>query len=163
MPKIVLHTSISAPIELVFDLSRSIDLHQKSMEHTNEKAIAGRITGLVEQEETVTWQARHFGITQQLTSRITAVQPHHFFADEMVSGAFKRFRHEHHFSTPENGVTLMKDIFDYDSPLGFLGKLADSLFLEKYMTTLLEHRNSILKKTAEDGSWKELLGMAVSY
>ena len=163
MPSILLHTEIDAPIELVFDLSRSIDLHQNSLEHTNEKAIAGRTSGLVEQGETVTWEAKHFGITQELTSKITDVQPHHFFADEMVKGAFKRFRHEHHFSVLENGKTMMKDIFDYDSPLGILGKLADSLFLEKYMTRLLEHRNLVLKQTAEDGSWKELVGMGIRY
>jgi len=162
MPKIVLETHVKAPIELVFDLARSIDLHQNSLKHTHEKAIAGRTTGLVEEGETVTWEATHFGIKQQLTSLITDVQPHHFFADEMVSGAFKRFRHEHHFSSPEHGVTLMKDVFDYDSPLGILGQLADFLFLKSYMTRLLEQRNEVLKQTAEDGSWKELPGMPSS-
>jgi ligand-binding SRPBCC domain-containing protein len=159
MPKIVLYTTIQAPMERVFDLSRSIDLHEQSMQHTNERAIAGRTEGLVKEGETVTWEAKHFGITQHLTSHITEVQPHHFFADEMVSGAFKRFRHEHHFSSPGAGSTVMKDIFDYDSPLGILGKLADSLFLERYMTRLLERRNTVLKQTAEDGTWKELPGM----
>jgi hypothetical protein len=53
----------------------------------------------------------------------------------------------------------MKDIFDYTSPLGILGKLADSLFLEKYMIQLLEQRNSTLKKVAENGKWKKLPGM----
>ncbi|PRP67130.1 SRPBCC family protein [Nonlabens agnitus] len=159
MPKIVLHTKVNAPLELVFDLARSIDLHQDSLQHTKEKAIAGRTTGLVEEGETVTWEAVHFGIKQQLTSLITDVRPHHFFADELVSGAFKHFRHEHHFSLQEDGSTLMKDIFDYDSPLGWLGHLADFLFLEKYMTRLLEQRNHFLKQTAEDGSWKELPGM----
>jgi ligand-binding SRPBCC domain-containing protein len=159
MPKIVLETHVKAPIERVFDLARSIDLHQKSMQHTSEKAVAGRTSGLVEEGETVTWEARHFGITQNLTSHITDVQPHHFFADEMVSGAFKRFRHEHHFSYQDDRTTIMKDIFDYDSPLGILGKLANFVFLERYMTRLLKHRNTILKHTAEDGSWKALPGM----
>ncbi|BAO55568.1 SRPBCC family protein [Nonlabens marinus] len=163
MPKIVLETHVEAPIELVFDLARSIDLHQNSLKHTYEKAIAGRITGLVEEGETVTWQATHFGIKQQLTSLITEVQPHHFFADEMVSGAFKRFRHEHHFISSSNGTMIMKDVFDYDSPLGIIGKIADSLFLKKYMSQLLEHRNAILKKTAEGEDWKSINGMCASY
>ena len=163
MPKIVLEVQVHAPLELVFDLARSIDLHQQSLQHTREKAIAGRTTGLVEEGESVTWEATHFGIQQQLTSLITDVEPHHFFADEMVSGAFKRFRHEHHFKVQKDGSTLMKDVFDYDSPLGILGKLADSLFLEKYMTRLLEHRNAILKKTAETDDWKSLNGMSESY
>jgi len=84
LPIIHLETIVKAPVERVFDLARSIDLHQNSLRHTHEKAIAGRTTGLVEQGETVTWEARHFGVMQQLTSLITDVQPHHFFADEMV-------------------------------------------------------------------------------
>ena len=48
MPLIHLTTFIAAPIERVFDLSRSIDLHKKSMAHTNEQAVAGTTTGLIE-------------------------------------------------------------------------------------------------------------------
>lgn len=159
MPDLHLETTINAPIEIVFDLARSIDLHILSLEHTSEKAIAGRMSGLVEKDETVTWRAKHLGITQELTSHITDVEPHHFFADEMKKGAFNSFRHEHHFKTLENGQTFMKDLFSYKSPLGILGKLADNLFLESYMTRLLEQRNLTLKHVAEDGRWKELPGM----
>ncbi len=163
MPSIYLSTSINAPVELVFDLARSIDLHAISLDHTNEKAVAGRTCGLVEKGETVTWEATHFGITQQLTSFITDVEPHHFFADEMDRGAFKSFRHEHRFEKLPDGSTLMTDVFEYKSPLWILGTLADLLFLKKYMTRLLEIRNLALKQTAENGKWKELEGMKKSY
>jgi ligand-binding SRPBCC domain-containing protein len=163
MPTIHLSTTINAPIELVFDLARSIDLHAISLDYTNEKAVAGRISGLVEEGETVTWEAKHFGITQQLTSKITDVRPHHFFADEMASGAFKSFKHEHRFEKSVDGLTLMTDVFEYESPLWILGKLADMLFLKRYMTRLLETRNLALKQTAENAKWKELEGMKTSY
>jgi len=39
MPKIELKTEIKAKKDIVFDLSRSIDLHKISTEHTNEDAI----------------------------------------------------------------------------------------------------------------------------
>jgi len=68
MPKIELKTEIKAEKEIVFDLSRSIDLHKISIEHTNEEAIAGRTSGLIGMNETVTWRAKHFGIYQKLTS-----------------------------------------------------------------------------------------------
>jgi len=161
MPDLQLETYINAPIEIVFDLARSIDLHQRSLAHTEEKAIAGRTSGLVEKGETVTWRARHFGIMQELTSRITAVEPHHFFADELEKGAFKSFRHEHYFEILADGTTFMRDVFSYSSPLGFLGTVADKLFLARYMTQLLEQRNKSLKEIAESGQWKELPGMAV--
>jgi len=50
----------------------------------------------------------------------------------------------------------MTDIFDYKSPLMFLGKIADYLFLKKYMTRLLEERNQIIKEFAESDKWKEV-------
>ncbi|MBL4755322.1 MAG: cell division protein, partial [Flavobacteriales bacterium] len=42
MPKINLTTKIKAPVERVFDLARSIDLHILSTTGTHEKAVAGK-------------------------------------------------------------------------------------------------------------------------
>ncbi|MEH6514179.1 hypothetical protein [Maribacter arcticus] len=47
MPRIELRTEINAPKEIVFDLSRSIDLHKISTEHTKEEAISGKTSGLI--------------------------------------------------------------------------------------------------------------------
>nr|WP_145164576.1 SRPBCC family protein [Paenibacillus terrae] len=148
MPIIQLILLINAPIEVCFDLSRSIDLHMESTSHTNEIAIKGRTSGLITAGETVTWEATHFGIRQQLTSIITEFDPPHKFVDEMVSGAFKRFRHEHTFER-QNGGTLMIDKFDYTSPFGPLGKLTDVMFLRSYMERLLIRRNEYIKNKAE--------------
>ena len=156
MPRIELRTEIKADKEIVFDLSRSIDLHKISTEHTNETAIAGKISGLIALNESVTWRAKHFGIYQRLTSKITEFDRPNYFADEMVSGAFSKFKHEHHFKDL-NGGTLMTDFFDYKSPLGILGKLADRLFLKKYMTDLLTERNRIVKEFSESEKWKQIL------
>jgi ligand-binding SRPBCC domain-containing protein len=156
MPLLKIETLIQAPIQRCFDLSRSIDLHQTSMEQTNEKAIAGRTSGLIQLGEQVTWQAKHFGLTQKLSVQITAFDAPHFFADEMVKGAFKSFRHEHHFKASSSG-TLMTDLFDFEAPLGFLGQFANLLFLTKYMTQLLQKRNKTIQKTAESDRWKEVL------
>lgn len=156
MPRIYLETRISASVEIVFDLSRSIDLHKISTEHTKEEAIAGRTSGLIGLGETVTWRAKHLGFTQNLTSKITDYNYPFFFADEMTQGAFKEFRHEHRFESHEN-TTLMIDIFTYQSPFGFLGKLADFIFLKKYLANLLERRNATIKDFAETKKWQEVL------
>jgi ligand-binding SRPBCC domain-containing protein len=148
MPRIELHTRINAPIEKVFDLSRNIDLHMRSTRQTGEKAIAGRTTGLIEPGETVTWRAKHFGIWQELTSKITTFNYPTLFVDEMVSGAFKSFRHEHHFSVGGDG-TLMRDVFVFESPLGVVGRIFNWLILKKYMTKLLMERNRVIKEEAE--------------
>jgi len=156
MPKIHLQTQIKAEINVVFDLARSIDLHKISTVHTNEEAIAGKTSGLISLHETVTWRARHFGVWQKLTSKITGYESPVYFADEMVEGAFKRFKHEHFFITKDD-FTVMKDIFDYDSPMGLVGKLADVLFLKKHMTSLLKKRNETIKEFAESNRWQEVL------
>jgi ligand-binding SRPBCC domain-containing protein len=156
MPRIEIKTKIKANKNIVFDLSRSIDLHKISTEQTNEEAIAGKTSGLIGINESVTWRAKHFGVYQNLTSKITEFDKPNYFVDEMQKGAFKEFKHEHHFAEL-NGETLMTDIFNYKSPLGFLGKFADKVFLKKYMTELLTERNRVVKEFAESGKWKELL------
>ncbi|SFD49390.1 hypothetical protein SAMN04489722_110153 [Algibacter lectus] len=156
MPKIKLQTKIKATRSIVFDLSRSIDLHKISTEHTNEEAIAGKTSGLIGIDESVTWRAKHFGIYQNLTSKITEYNRPKYFTDQMVKGAFKEFKHEHHFEEL-NDETLMTDLFYYKSPFGVLGKIADKLFLKKYMIELLTERNRIVKQFAESERWKEII------
>lgn len=48
-----------------------------------------------------------------------------------------------------DGGTLMVDIFHYTSPLGFLERLADNIFLEQYMREFLLTKNQNLKRVAE--------------
>ena len=137
MPLIQLETLIHAPIERCFDLSRDIDLHMRSTDETQEIAVAGVTTGLVGLGEEVTWEATHFGVRQRLTTRITAFSRPGHFRDSQIRGAFRRFDHDHYFMALDGVGTLMRDEFDYDSPLGWLGKLADHLFLEAYMRSFL--------------------------
>ncbi len=46
MPQLILDTVIKAPLPVVFDLARSIDLHMYSTKKTGEKAIGGVTAGL---------------------------------------------------------------------------------------------------------------------
>lgn len=149
MPTIELITIVNAPIEKCFDLARNIDLHIESTKQTGEQAIAGRTGGLIELGETVTWRAKHFDIWQTLTSKIMDFDRPNFFADEMVKGAFKSFRHEHYFVS-RHEQTLMKDIFVFESPAGVVGRLFNWLILKKYMTRLLSKRNKVIKSAAEN-------------
>jgi len=157
MPIIRIHTEINANIDRVFDLARSVDLHKISAAQTNEEAIAGRTSGLIELDDTVTWRAKHFGIYQTLTVKITALDRPTRFVDEMVSGAFHSFTHEHLFESISPDRTSMTDVFNYESPLGVLGRLADVLFLKRYMHRFLEERNLVIKDFAESNQWKRVL------
>lgn len=151
-----LSTKIAAPIRRVFDLSRSIDLHATSTAQTGECAIAGVTSGLMSLGQEVTWRARHLGVRQHLTTRITAFDPPAYFRDSMIRGAFRRFDHDHFFSE-SGGVTLMRDVFDFDSPFGILGWLANRLFLTRYMRHLLVTRNAAIKSAAETNDWQRFI------
>ena len=156
MPRIELNTEICAPIDVVFDLSRSIEFHLISAQKQRERAVAGKTSGLMGLNETVTWKAKHCGFTQTLSSEITEFKKPDIFVDEMTRGVFKSFRHAHLF-LEEDGKTLMIDIFDFESPLGVLGRTANRLFLRKYLENLLIERNNHLKKIAECGEWKAFI------
>jgi ligand-binding SRPBCC domain-containing protein len=156
MSKIHLTTFIAAPIERVFNLSRSINLHKISTAQTKEDAIAGVTTGLINLDETVTWQAKHLFKTRQHTSKITAMQTPVSFTDEMIKGDFKNFCHQHYFKTVDNG-TIMIDILEFESPYGSIGKVFNAVYLKKYVEKFLLKRNAVIKEYAETGKWKAIL------
>ena len=145
-----------APVERCFDLARSIELHQASTGATEERAVGGVTAGLIGAGETVTWEARHFGVRQRLTSRITAFDRPHHFRDSQVHGAFRRFDHDHWF-TAERGATRIRETFDYDAPLGPLGWVAERLFLTRYMHRFLRARLDVVRDVAESGRWAAYL------
>ena len=118
------------------------------MAHTGERAVAGRTSGLIELGEEVTWRARHFGVTQHFTSRITAFDRPHHFRDEMQRGAFRSFVHDHFFEVDGEG-TKMIDTLVFAAPLGVLGRIAEKLVLRRYLTRLLADRAAVIKEDAE--------------
>ncbi len=156
MPKIILETKVNASIQICYDLALSVDLHQLSTAKTGEHIVSGVKEGVMRLGESVTWRAKHFGIWQELTSKITEAQPPNFFVDEMQKGIFKSLRHEHYF-IEENQITIMRDVFMFESPLGFLGKIANRVILERYLTSFLEERNLVIKQIAESGEWRNVL------
>ena len=156
MVTIELWTFIAAPPERVFDLSRSIDLHRRSMARSREETVAGRTAGLIGMGETVTWRARHFGVRQRLTVRISGYERPRWFRDELVRGAFATMVHDHHFA-PVDGGTEMRDVFRFSAPAGPLGRVIERWILERYMMRLLADRNAAIKAAAEGEEWRKLL------
>jgi ligand-binding SRPBCC domain-containing protein len=143
---------VGAPRELLFDLARSIDAHAASTPGTDERPVAregGKTGGLMLLGDEVTWRARHLGVVQHLTSRIVTYDRPRHFRDSMVRGAFARFDHDHTFEEDGPDATLMRDVFDFSSPLGPLGRAFDTLYLDRYMRRLLARRAQILKALAE--------------
>ena len=154
MSVIHLTTEIDSSIDRCFDIARDVDIHKLSTKKTNERAIAGRKSGLCERGDKITWEAEHFWIRQRLTVEITQLEKPHFFEDKMLKGAFKSMSHEHRFKE-FNGRTIMIDKFEYEVPFGPIGRLVDKLILRNYMTRFLLTRNEVMKSIAEQVQLKE--------
>jgi ligand-binding SRPBCC domain-containing protein len=159
LSRIELITRIAAPPQRCFDLARCVDLHLRSAAPTGEQAVAGKTTGLLSLGDEVTWRGRHFGVVQELASRITLFEPPQHFRDSMVRGAFRRLDHDHFF-VADGSATEMRDVFDFDAPLGVLGRIADALVLRRYMHNFLVARNAALRAIAESDEWRRYLPAA---
>jgi ligand-binding SRPBCC domain-containing protein len=156
MPTIEVRTPIQAPAARCYQLALSVDLHAVSTAHTGEQVVGGVRSGLLQLGDSVTFRARHFGVWHRLTSRVTEAQPPRYFCDEMQRGPFRYLRHEHHF-TEVAGVTLMRDVFSFASPLGPLGRLVDALVLGRYLRRFLADRGAVIKQYAESEDWRAVL------
>jgi ligand-binding SRPBCC domain-containing protein len=152
-------TTIQAPIERCFDLARSVEVHLAGNVHWGEQAVAsaGVTSGLIGLDQQVTWRAKHFGIWQTLTSKITKMESPVYFQDIMLRGAFHSMEHDHYFRPLPSGETEMKDVFTFAAPLPVLGRLAELLFLRRYMQALLHERNMVIKQIAESKAWRNYL------
>ena len=156
MARIRLSLHIAAPPARCFDLARSVEAHTDSTRATGERAVAGKMKGLLTLGDVVTWRARHLGVWQELTSQLTAYDRPAHFRDSLVRGAFARFDHDHYF-TANGGGTLVREVFEYRAPLGLLGWVAEHLFLTAYMRRFLETRLLALKRMAESEEWVQFV------
>jgi ligand-binding SRPBCC domain-containing protein len=149
-------TTISAPIERCFDLSRSVEVHLAGNVHFGEAAVAlgGVTSGLIGLGQRVTWRAKHLGVWQNLTSEITAMDRPVYFQDAMVEGIFKFMKHDHFFQSISPGETAMRDVFCFAAPVPLFGWFAEILVLRRYMRDLLHERNTVIKQIAESPDWR---------
>jgi ligand-binding SRPBCC domain-containing protein len=152
-------TILRAPIERCFDLARSVEVHLAGNVHCGEQAVAnaGVTSGLVGLGERVTWRAKHFLVWHQLTSEITQMKRPTHFQDVKVHGIFRFMRHDHFFRSISPAETEMRDVFSFAAPLPILGRLAEILFLRRYMRNLLRERNAAIKQIAESNQWPRYL------
>ena len=134
-------TRAAVPVELLFDLSLSIDEHVASMDRSGEQAVGGVTSGTIGLGEVVTWRAKHFGIWFTMTSQITSLERPDRFVDEQVRGPFRSFHHEHTFTRDGEG-TVMVDTLTIGSPI--FGRLAERVVLVPYLRRLIRHRNHYL-------------------
>ncbi|MBN8676700.1 MAG: SRPBCC family protein [Chitinophagales bacterium] len=79
------------------------------------------------------------GIPLFWMTEITHVSPGNFFVDEQRVGPYAIWHHQHHFKSIEGGVE-MTDLVHYKVPMGWLGDLANSLFVRKQLQQIFDYR-----------------------
>ena len=151
-------TVIAAPVGRCFDLARSVEAHVRSTAATGERVVAGRTSGLMELGDEVTWEAKHFGVRQRLTSAITRFERPWFFQDRMVRGAFAALEHDHVFGERADGSSEMVDVVRFAAPLGVVGWVVERLVLARHLRRLLVERGLVLKGLAESEGWRGYCG-----
>jgi ligand-binding SRPBCC domain-containing protein len=144
MSRIELTTLIAAPLERCFDLSLSVDVHLESTAHTEERVVAGPMSGVLALGDEITWEARHLGRRRRLAMRVSAYDRPRMFRDELVRGPLRKLVHDHFFERLAQG-TEMRDVLEFES--GF--RLLDALVLARHFRRLLVRRNETIKRLAE--------------
>jgi ligand-binding SRPBCC domain-containing protein len=90
------------------------------------------------------------GLKTTWVTEITHVEPLQFFVDEQRQGPYKMWHHEHHVELTKDGKVLMTDIISYCPPLGFLGRIANALFIRRKINSIFEYRRQQLNKLWND-------------
>lgn len=85
------------------------------------------------------------GIPLYWMTEITHVDEKKYFVDEQRFGPYSMWHHQHHFKETSNGIE-MTDIVHYKIPFGFIGSIANSLFIKKQLKQIFDHRYKTVEK-----------------
>ena len=146
-----MHTQIVKQQLIKVDLDRLWEFMSspKNLERITPKDMKFKITSRNEEKKIYEGMIITYSITPILhfplnwITEITHVKEKKYFVDEQKIGPYKMWHHEHIFEEKENGI-LMTDIITYVPPLGFLGKIANRLFIKKKVNQIFEYRKVIL-------------------
>jgi len=93
-----------------------------------------------------------FNIPLYWMTEITNVEEPKYFIDVQRKGPYALWHHQHHFKEIEGGVE-MTDIVHYKNPLGFIGEIANNLFVKKQLNNIFQYRFSKVEEVF--GKWKD--------
>jgi ligand-binding SRPBCC domain-containing protein len=85
------------------------------------------------------------GIKLPWMTEITHVTDKDYFVDEQRFGPYALWHHKHFFKEIEGGVQMI-DKVDYKLPLGFLGSIANYLFVRNKLKGIFNYRNQKLEE-----------------
>lgn len=78
-------------------------------------------------------------------TEITHVQEPFYFVDDQRFGPYSLWHHQHHFKEVPGGIE-MSDEINYAVPYGWLGQLANWIFVGREVNAIFSHRFTTLEK-----------------
>lgn len=79
------------------------------------------------------------GLKLSWTTEITFVKDKEYFIDEQRFGPYALWHHKHFFEPTENG-TKMTDVVHYALPMGFIGRIMNSLVVKNKLKDIFDYR-----------------------
>lgn len=92
------------------------------------------------------------GIKMTWVTEITHVKEKEYFVDEQRVGPYSMWHHQHFIESIDGGV-LMRDIVTYVPPMGYLGAIANTLFIKGELKRIFDFRYQAVEK--HFGKWNK--------
>ena len=90
------------------------------------------------------------GIQLNWTTEITHIHAPNYFIDEQRFGPYALWHHQHFFKAVPGGIE-MTDELNYAIPLGFIGKLANLIYVAREVNAIFDYRFIALEKYFTQG------------
>lgn len=85
------------------------------------------------------------GIKMNWMTEIIHIKEGEYFVDEQRFGPYALWHHQHHFKAIKGGI-LMTDILNYAIPYGIIGRLANTLLVDKQIKQIFSYREKAIKE-----------------
>ena len=138
---------VNAPVKEVWDfMSSPSNLKEITPDHMGFDITSSDIPKKMYPGLIITYKVKPvLGIKMNWVTEIKNVVDQQFFVDEQRVGPYTMWHHQHHIEAHGNN-TMMHDIITYIPPIGFLGRIANTLFIRKNLVDIFEYRKEALTR-----------------
>ena len=93
----------------------------------------------------IDYRIKLFGVPMKWRTRIETWRPNEHFVDLQLRGPYRLWRHLHEFSDQDGG-TRMRDVVDYELPLGPLASPVHPLFVRPLIERIFAYRREVIER-----------------
>jgi len=150
---ITTHQKVPIPLEQAWDFfSSPKNLATITPDHLGFKITSTDVRETMYPGQIITYKVKPLlGIPLPWMTEITHVADKDYFVDEQRFGPYALWHHKHFFKAIDGGVEMI-DKVDYKLPLGFLGSIANRLFVKRQLKGIFDYRYAKLE--ALFGRWE---------